>query len=195
MAPLPNNLRTFVQGFESCKLTAYQDQRGIWTIGWGHTGNDVRQGMTCTQAEADAWLDNDLSVAWAAVTCASPVLLACDSRIQIAIADFCYNIGQGDYVHSTACTFVNQADWPRVCTELMRWVHAGAIVSDGLVRRRTAECNLIREANGSPAGPSVQVGRDVAPVDPSGDVESEVQGFSTEGIWPIPYPSSITQVS
>jgi len=27
--------------FEGCKLTAYQDQVGVWTIGYGHTGPEV----------------------------------------------------------------------------------------------------------------------------------------------------------
>ena len=31
--------------FESCRLVAYQDIRGIWTCGWGHTGPEVVEGL------------------------------------------------------------------------------------------------------------------------------------------------------
>src|ERR1700761_9432661 len=31
----PQGLR-IIELFESCRLTMYQDSRGIWTIGWGH---------------------------------------------------------------------------------------------------------------------------------------------------------------
>ena len=37
------------EGFESCRLTAYQDLKGIWTIGWGHTGPEVVEGLVWTQ--------------------------------------------------------------------------------------------------------------------------------------------------
>jgi lysozyme len=46
--------------FEGCKLNSYQDQRGIWTIGWGHTGPEVVEGMSFTQDQADAQLKKDL---------------------------------------------------------------------------------------------------------------------------------------
>src|ERR1700684_75545 len=48
--------------FEGLSLTAYQDSRGVWTIGYGHTAG-VTEGMTCTQAQAGAWLTEDIQ--WA----------------------------------------------------------------------------------------------------------------------------------
>ncbi|ENF4489446.1 lysozyme [Salmonella enterica subsp. enterica serovar Newport] len=50
---------------EGCKLTAYTDSRGVWTIGTGHTGRvdgvAVNKGMTITQDTADRLLRDDLS--------------------------------------------------------------------------------------------------------------------------------------
>lgn len=47
----------FIRKWEGCKLTAYQDVKGIWTIGYGNTmypnGISVKKGDTITQAEAD----------------------------------------------------------------------------------------------------------------------------------------------
>ena len=45
---------------EGCRLTAYRDSRGIWTIGWGRADAGVTEGMTCTQAQADGWRDNKI---------------------------------------------------------------------------------------------------------------------------------------
>ena len=47
--------------FEGCNLTAYQDQRGVWTIGYGHTGPEVKEGLVSTQAQADAQLAADVA--------------------------------------------------------------------------------------------------------------------------------------
>ena len=41
----------FTQQLEGCRLTAYQDVAGDRKIGYGHTGADVRPGLTSTHAE------------------------------------------------------------------------------------------------------------------------------------------------
>ena len=42
-----------IKEFEGCKLTAYQDSVGVWTIGYGWTqpvdGKPIRAGMTIKQ--------------------------------------------------------------------------------------------------------------------------------------------------
>jgi GH24 family phage-related lysozyme (muramidase) len=45
--------------FEGCKLKAYQDSGGVWTIGIGHTGSDVYEGLTITQEQAQIFLLKD----------------------------------------------------------------------------------------------------------------------------------------
>jgi lysozyme len=49
--------------YEGCRLTAYQDQVGVWTIAYGHTGADVTPGLTITQTEAEALLAKDVLAA------------------------------------------------------------------------------------------------------------------------------------
>ena len=46
--------------FEGCSLAAYQDQVGVWTIGYGHTGPDVKPGLTITGAQAQDLLAQDV---------------------------------------------------------------------------------------------------------------------------------------
>jgi lysozyme len=48
---------------EGCRLRAYQDSRGVWTIGYGHTGPEVHEGLVWTQAQADAQLLVDVAAA------------------------------------------------------------------------------------------------------------------------------------
>ena len=45
---------TYTRRRESCRLTAYQDTLGVWTIGYGCTGGDIGPGTVWTQTQADA---------------------------------------------------------------------------------------------------------------------------------------------
>ncbi len=53
-----------IKRFETCVLSAYWDDIGhCWTIGWGHTGAGVREGLIISQDDADRLLDADFTVA------------------------------------------------------------------------------------------------------------------------------------
>jgi GH24 family phage-related lysozyme (muramidase) len=58
MARFDNAGLTLLKRFEGCRLEAYQDSAGIWTIGYGHI-EGVSEGQTVTQAQADAFLCDD----------------------------------------------------------------------------------------------------------------------------------------
>ncbi len=83
--------------FEGLRLTAYQDQVGRWTIGYGHTAG-VQQGDTCTQAQAEAWLASDVS--WAVQTVNLYVTIALTQGEFDALTDWVYNLGSGSFQHS-----------------------------------------------------------------------------------------------
>lgn len=74
-----------IQVFEGCRLVAYQDPTGTWTIGFGHTLGVVA-GMTCTQAQADAWFIADSAPLLSLVSNKSPLEGA-------ALVSFGYNCG------------------------------------------------------------------------------------------------------
>ena len=63
---ISNNFFTLIKKFEGCKLTAYQDSIGVWTIGYGHTAG-VTKGQVITQAQADTYLKSDCTTAEKAV--------------------------------------------------------------------------------------------------------------------------------
>lgn len=44
---------------EGLRLKSYQDTEGVWTVGYGHTGPDVRQGLEISKEKAGEYLDED----------------------------------------------------------------------------------------------------------------------------------------
>ena len=48
-----------IKKFEGCKLEAYRCAADVPTIAWGRT-KDVMMGDTCTQEQADAWLEEEI---------------------------------------------------------------------------------------------------------------------------------------
>lgn len=128
-----------VKEFEGCRLTAYQDSVGVWTIGYGHTGSDVHRGLTITQARAEELLANDLQKFVNCVT--SYVKVPLNPNQNGALVSFSYNVGCGNLQSSTLLRRLNAHENPNTVAsqELPKWVFAGGKKLPGLVRRRDAE--------------------------------------------------------
>lgn len=145
------------RSFEGLRLEAYRDCGGVWTIGYGHTGPEVRAGQKITQAQADALLRADLATA---VRCVRGALRVPVTNDQFdALVDFCFNAGRANFLSSTLLRDVNHGDLSSAAAQFGLWVHAGAKVIPGLVRRRTAEAALFSgqgfPAHTAPAPPSI----------------------------------------
>jgi lysozyme len=125
-----------IKGFESCRLEAYQDSIGVWTIGWGHT-RGVKEGDTCTQEQADAWLLEDAQEAVDAVLRLVKVNLTGGQFA--ALVSFAFNLGQANFARSTLLKNLNHADFGLAANEFPKWSFAGGKHLDGLLRRRLAE--------------------------------------------------------
>lgn len=122
--------------FEGDILTAYQDQRGLWTIGYGHTAT-VHPGMTITQEEAEAFLMHDIQSATACVNQLVKVKL---NQPQFdSLVDFAFNVGATSFRHSKLLREINAGKFPEALAQFNLWDHCGGIVSSGLLRRRKAE--------------------------------------------------------
>ena len=136
-----------VKEFEGCRLVAYPDPGtggDPWTIGYGHTGADVRQGITWTQQQADAALLADLQAAYAAMLKALPMAVNYSARRQAALTSWVFNVGGTAAAESTLRRRLAAGDDPAVVVreELPRWNKGGGGVMPGLVRRRAAEVAL-----------------------------------------------------
>jgi lysozyme len=130
-----------IKGFESCVLTAYWDAiGGVWTIGWGHTGPDVHEGLTWTQEQADAAFLADL--ASAEVEVASLVEVTLTPNQFSALVSFEYNTGA--LASSPGLALINAGNFHAAWdAHLELYTHDGnGNVVAGLVRRRVAEERL-----------------------------------------------------
>jgi lysozyme len=130
---------TLTKGFEQCRLTAYQDAVGVWTIGWGHTGPEVCAGLVWTQAQADTALSNDEHNAVYMVNNLVQVILT--QHEFDALVDFVFNVGGGNFRTSTLLTKLNAGDYAGAANEFQKWDHAAGRVLAGLLKRRTEEQN------------------------------------------------------
>lgn len=137
--------------FESCKLTAYWDAHGkVWTVGWGHVGPDVHEGLTITRAQADQLLRMRLSTEFV------PGVLAVIRRSMAqheldAMVDLAYNIGVGAFQASTLVRKFNAGDITGASNEFVRWNRSGGEILLGLRRRREADRALFLGASASEA--------------------------------------------
>lgn len=123
---------------EGCKLEAYQDAAGIWTIGYGHTYG-VRMGDKISQWSAEENLLKDIEMAERQVL----KLNVCETQAQLdALVCFVFNLGIGKLRHSNLLRMI-EAGWPKsvVLKEWKRWSYAGGKYVRGLERRRTWEAN------------------------------------------------------
>jgi lysozyme len=128
-----------IKHFESLALVAYLCPAGVWTIGWGRT-QGVKPGDTCTRAEADAWLLEDVEDFERAVQAMVRVPLT-QNQFD-ALVCFTYNVGTGNLSRSTLLRMLNGGDYAGAAGQFPRWNKGGGKVLPGLVRRRAAEQNL-----------------------------------------------------
>jgi lysozyme len=135
---------------EGCKLTAYQDSVGVWTIGYGHTGPDVHKGLRITQNQATALLLKDVQSAADCVNKLVTVQLTQDEFD--ALVDFVFNVGSGNFANSTLLKLLNAGDFNGAVNEFQKWDKAGGVVLPGLLKRRLAEANLFRKGQSAQAG-------------------------------------------
>lgn len=134
-----------IREFEGCRLTAYRDPVGIWTIGYGDTGPDVVEGLTITQAEAEGRLRARLREFEAAVADAL-VRRPTDNEFSASVA-LAYNIGARAFAGSTVAKRHNAGDTAGAAAAFARWNKATGANGKlqelrGLTRRRAAEANL-----------------------------------------------------
>lgn len=135
-----------VKHFEGCKLKAYQDAVGVWTIGWGRTfinGIKVKEGLTCTPPEADRWLISDLEL-----LAATSVRIYLPEEALIgwmdlnenqfsALVCFTYNCGTENF--SKLAKVLAEGNKTKAMDNLVKYNKAKGKYLLGLDRRRWAE--------------------------------------------------------
>lgn len=131
-----------IKKFEACVLTAYQDAKGVWTIGYGHTAG-VKKGDKITLYQAEQFLKEDLQKFEAEANKCRRITT--QGRYD-AILDFIYNCGPANFNSSTLKKYIEcgKATW-EIQEQFLRWVNSGGKKLGGLVSRRIWEAARFNE--------------------------------------------------
>lgn len=139
-----DKIKELIKGWEGLRLTAYRCPAGVWTIGYGHTGTDVRAGQRITPAQARALFESDLTAFESALTrelTRTGVTLT-QNRYD-ALLSFAYNVGLSKLTDSTLWRKMEaNPDDPGIATEFSRWIYGGGRKLPGLVKRRAKEAMI-----------------------------------------------------
>lgn len=126
-----------IKSFESCTLTSYQDETGLWTIGWGRA-RGIGPNQSCTQEQADQALLQDVDSTCHGLDWFIPPTRLNDNQFS-ALVSFTYNVGLGNFEKSTLLKLILAEQLSDAADELLVWKFAGGKESPGLLRRRIAE--------------------------------------------------------
>ncbi len=136
-------------------IDPYLDPIQIWTIGWGHA---IRQNGRFLKGASDR--ASAFALYPGGITKAQAVaLLAADLmdtgrdvlplvRVEVndnefaALVSFAFNLGIGNLKASTLLRELNEGDRAAAADQFSRWVMAGGVKMQGLVKRRQAERDL-----------------------------------------------------
>jgi lysozyme len=138
----------FATPFEGTFLEPYKDPAGVWTIGTGSIWDRRNSPPTRVTAEtppidaatALAWLTEEMQEAVDTVARLVTVPISDDQRV--ALADFVYNLGSGNFASSRLLHLLNNGDYTGAAAHFADWTLAGGHSLPGLVRRRAAERTL-----------------------------------------------------
>lgn len=144
MKKISKNCLDLVKKFEGCPLTAYRDEVGVWTIGYGITNSDksitrttIKRGLKISKETAEKWLEESLNKKYL------PRVLKYDEQYNWnqneldALVSFAYNIGS-----ITQLTAKGTRSKKTIAAKLLEYNKAGGKVYRGLTRRRKAEQKL-----------------------------------------------------
>jgi lysozyme len=137
------------RSFEGLYLKPYLCPAGVPTIGFGSTRyeNGIRVTLAdpaITKERAEDLLMWELrTICFPSTKRLCPTVLEWGASATGALLDFVYNLGSGNLAASTLRKRILANDKDGAKIELKRWVRGGGKVLPGLVRRRTAEAEML----------------------------------------------------
>jgi lysozyme len=131
---IPQCAVDFTAQHEGCKLRAYQDSIGVWTIGFGHI-EGVKPGQTINRSTALAYLRTDMQIAVRKLysVLKPDVIEGLGEHQWAALLSFAFNVGckapkWGLWKH------INAGKLDLVPVEMMKFTNAGGRRIPGLVQ-------------------------------------------------------------
>jgi lysozyme len=145
---MPRNINdaglTLIKSFEGCRLTAYRDVAGIWTIGYGHI-RGVQEGMSITQDQASDFLKQDLENTEEFIVAMTNTVATTNNQYA-AMVSLCFNIGRGNFQASSVLRHHLAKDYNAAGDAFLLWdkahVDGQLVVVKGLLNRREGEKEL-----------------------------------------------------
>ena len=128
-----------IKKFEGCRLTAYKDSVGVWTIGYGHTAG-VKVGQRITQVQAESFLKDDLVKFEQKVEKYDSKYHWNQNQFD-ALVSFAFNIGNIDQLTANGTRSTKT-----ISEKMLQYNKAGGKVLSGLTERRKAEQTLFLKA-------------------------------------------------
>lgn len=139
--------RKLIKRHEGLSLKAYKDPVGVWTIGWGHTGPDAREGNEITNSRAESLLSQDIREAEDDIR----RLVKRDLTQGQFDALVSWQFNTGALGKSTLLRELNAGNYAAVPGQLRRWVYGTVngqkVILPGLVKRRSDEAVLWASAS------------------------------------------------
>ena len=127
--------KNLIKKFESCKLTAYKDSKGVYTIGYGHTKN-VKKGMVISKQKALELFENDILIYEKKVNKYMNTYNFNQNQFD-ALTSFAFNIGSIDGLTNHGKRSIKE-----ISNKITLYNKCGGVVLKGLVKRRKAEKDL-----------------------------------------------------
>ena len=125
-----------IKKYEGCRLTSYICPAGVLTIGYGHTGKDVKPNQTITKKKAINLLKKDLARFERHVQSYNYIYEWTDNEFS-ALVSFAFNIGNIDQLTAYGTRTRSQ-----IRSAMIKYVKANGKTLQGLVKRRKAELKL-----------------------------------------------------
>lgn len=117
-----------------------------WTVGFGHTGEGIGPHTSCTVAQAEAWLDEDMD--WAQTAVEKLVTTYINDGQYAALVIFVFNIGVPAFKASTLLRRINAGRHAEAPKEFRKWIkvknrQTGKYeTNQGLINRRELEISI-----------------------------------------------------
>lgn len=128
-----------LKAFEGLRTKAYYDAAGVLTIGYGHTGHDVRPGDVISEYWAEHLLKADLYDTEKAV---DSLGVAVTQGQFDALVSFAFNLGFYKLKTSTLLKIIREGgSRTAIRREFKKWVFAGGKRLKGLEQRRAWEAD------------------------------------------------------
>ena len=119
---------SFITKEEGVRYRAYQDSKGLWTIGVGHlikSSEPHLMNATLTQEEVDKLLESDLR--WCDEAVANSVRVPLTQPQYDALYSLCFNIGETQFKNSTVVKRLNVNDYAGAADAILMWNKPAAL--------------------------------------------------------------------